>query len=237
MTGHEFQEPVRETAPCTKYTAAFGATFAPFDEEFGRDFLRPGCPRYSDQLAMQEYQFARMEMEFRNSFPRAAAKIAELAGGAYLTPQTAQLDCGAEQKSYVPTAADARELVLRQIRARRGQQDFRDKLRKRYGDQCMISGCTTLHVIEAAHISPYRGPADNHPENGLLLRSDLHTLFDLDLIGIDPDSFKIRLHPSIRMTEYAQFQDKRLSCGDSSPGESALRIRWAAFGCRRADEL
>ena len=79
--GHEFQEPVRETAPCTKYTAAFGATFTSFDEAFGRDFLRPGCPRYSDQLAMQEYQFARMETEFRNSFPRAAATIAKFTGG------------------------------------------------------------------------------------------------------------------------------------------------------------
>jgi HNH endonuclease len=37
---------------------------------------------------------------------------------------------------------------------------------------------STLDILEAAHISPYRGEEDNHPENGLLLRADLHTLFD-----------------------------------------------------------
>ena len=34
-------------------------------------------------------------------------------------------------------------------------------------------------------LPPYRGTKDNHPDNGLLLRADIHTLFDLDMIGID----------------------------------------------------
>lgn len=39
---------------------------------------------------------------------------------------------------------------------------------QRYGDQYMISGIKLLDVLEAAHISPYRGIDDNHPDNGLL---------------------------------------------------------------------
>jgi hypothetical protein len=73
--GHEFQAPCIEHAPCIKYTALFGGTFAAFDECFGRDFLRLGCPRYSDQLAIQEFDFLRMESEFRSRFPKSAAVV------------------------------------------------------------------------------------------------------------------------------------------------------------------
>jgi len=50
-------------------------------------------------------------------------------------------------------------------------------------------------VLEAAHIKPYRGKTDSHLENGLLLRADLHTLFDLNLIGVEPDTLTVRVHP------------------------------------------
>ena len=62
---------------------------------------------------------------------------------------------------------------------------------KRY--RCMVSGCQLVDLLEAAHIRPYRGENDNHPSNGLLLRADLHTLFDLDLLGIDPETLLVRL--------------------------------------------
>ena len=80
----------------------------------------------------------------------------------------------------MPTQGDERERLFRQIRARRGQRVFREKLRARYGDRCAVCGCNVLDVLEAAHIRPYRGDLDNHVENGLLLR---HTQFDLDLIS------------------------------------------------------
>jgi putative restriction endonuclease len=37
----------------------------------------------------------------------------------------------------------------------------------------------------------YRGMKDNDPSNGLLLRTDIHTLYDLNLLGIEPDSLKV----------------------------------------------
>ena len=48
-----------------------------------------------------------------------------------------------------------------------------------------------LKTVEAAHISPYKGEASNDPSNGLLLRSDLHILFDLGLISVNPDDLSI----------------------------------------------
>ena len=82
-------------------------------------------------------------------------------------------------------------MVERQIRERRRQERFRDLLRARHGNRCLVTGCAVLAVLEAAHIKPYRGEDDNHPENALLLRSDVHTLFDLDLLGIEPDRWRL----------------------------------------------
>lgn len=195
--GHEFEEPAREDASCTKYTAHFGQTFRPFSDTFGRDLLRDGCPRYSDQLAMQEFDFSLIEAKLRSSFPHAATLIAVVSSGSFLSAEIAD-DKLSAMEGYKPTECDEREKLLRQIRARRGQQAFRDELRTRYGDQCVVSGCKTLHVLEAAHIRPYRGEPDNHSDNGLLLRADIHTLFDLDLIGIEPVSLMIHGNYSVR---------------------------------------
>lgn len=130
---------------------------------------------------------------------------------------------------YSLTEADRRPMVMRQIRERRGQSQFRQALCLRYGDQCMITGCKLLDVVEAAHISPYRGSEDNHPANGLLLRTDLHTLFDLDLLGIEPESLQIKLHSKVLSTTYKNLDGKQLKCSKVKPSQEALISRWSQF--------
>jgi hypothetical protein len=79
---------------------------------------------------------------------------------------------------------DGRERILGSIAQRRGQKAFRDNLIAIYDGKCAVTGCSIRDVLEAAHIHPYRGPDTNHPANGLLLRSDLHTLFDCGLVVV-----------------------------------------------------
>lgn len=120
-------------------------------------------------------------------------------------------------------------MVAQQIRERRGQQHFRDGLRERYGDCCLVTGAAVLAVLEAAHIKPYRGENDNHLENGLVLRSDIHTLFDLDLIGIEPDKLRVELHPALA-NEYGDLTGKTLACArDRQPSREALKLRYEQF--------
>lgn len=135
---------------------------------------------------------------------------------------------------YAPGSEDRRPTVMRQIKERRGQQGFRDDLRERYGDRCMISGCELMDVVEAAHIKPYREPNDHNAENGLLLRADLHTLFDLDLIGIEPTTLKVHLHPSMRLAGYETYDGVLLRCSTAKPSPDALSIRWADYHARLA---
>lgn len=150
----------------------------------------------------------------------------------YLKADDAELeenDQAQNEAIYFPTTADNRQIAMQQIRIRRGQSTFRQALRKRYGDQCMITGCQLLDIVEAAHISPYRGDRDNHPENGLLLRADLHTLFDLDLLGIDPISLAVSFHPNALSVGYDKWQGNKLICSTAKPSQTVLKSRWERF--------
>jgi len=133
---------------------------------------------------------------------------------------------------YALDGSDSRERALRQIRLRRGQQKFRNALRKRYGDRCVVTGCEVLALLEAAHISPYRGDNDNHPENGVLLRADIHTLFDLNLLAFHPGELKVVLHPDV-IKEYAGISGGPLRCAPKSvPSKAALQLRYEVFLAR-----
>src|SRR3712207_8092818 len=56
-----------------------------------------------------------------------------------------------------------------------------------------------------------RGPETNHPTNGLLLRADLHLLFDQGLIGIDPATMTVLVHPALRSTRYVERSEEHTS--------------------------
>ena len=90
---------------------------------------------------------------------------------------------------------DARRRIEATIVLRQGQGAFRDSLLEAYGCRCAISGCDVPEALEAAHIIPYKGEHTNVVVNGLLLRADLHTLFDLGLIAIDTADLLVLLHP------------------------------------------
>jgi hypothetical protein len=124
---------------------------------------------------------------------------------------------------------DARRKTIRAIAIRRGQPAFRQNLLEAYGGACGISGCTTSAVLEAAHISPYRGVHTNHATNGILLRADLHTLFDLGLLIIGPNYF-IRVDETLWNSEYFQFHGKYLRLpanANAWPDSRALAIKSA----------
>src|SRR5262249_37425762 len=99
-------------------------------------------------------------------------------------------------------------------------------------DRCLVTGCEVLAVLEAAHIRTYPGEDDNDPANGLLLRSDIHTWFDLDLLGIEPDELRVELHPSV-VQEYGCFADVVLRCPEGKrPAEQGSGGRSDRFGRR-----
>lgn len=105
---------------------------------------------------------------------------------------------------------DARKRTLVSITCRQGQASFRRKLLAAYGNQCCITDCDVEMALEAAHIIPYRGFDTNHISNGLLLRGDIHTLFDLYQISINPDRGEVVINPNLANTYYACLASKTI---------------------------
>jgi hypothetical protein len=195
-----------------------------WQEFFDHHNLKVGDEVVIEKLADYEYKI----------YPKSNDKIVskEQNIAEYLKADEAELSEIHEaqnEASYSPTSIDNRQIAMKQIQIRRGQHQFRQTLAKRYGKQCLITGCHLFDIIEAAHISPYRGDEDNHPENGLLLRADLHTLFDLDLLGINPLSLQVHFHPSVLEAGYSEWKDNKLCCLTAKPSQKALELRWEGF--------
>jgi putative restriction endonuclease len=84
--------------------------------------------------------------------------------------------------SVVPGPVFGRD---RLVRARVGQQAFKGLVLTSYERRCAITGNHIRPTLEAAHIRPVAYEGQNRVDNGLLLRSDVHTLFDLGYLGIN----------------------------------------------------
>lgn len=73
------------------------------------------------------------------------------------------------------------------IRPRLGQGAFRVLVTDIYGRRCAVTQERTLPALEAAHIRPYRDGGEHEARNGLLLRRDIHSLFDAGYVTVTPD--------------------------------------------------
>jgi hypothetical protein len=133
---------------------------------------------------------------------------------------------------------DARRWDLRAIVIRQGQPRFRRELLNAYGGRCAITGCDAAPALESAHINSYNGAATNSVTNGILLRAELHTLFDLDLIAIDPRDWHLRVSSQLRWTVYWDLDGRPLRIPDAPsarPNRDAIASRWQAFIEREGD--
>jgi hypothetical protein len=233
---HVFEAPSEEVIECTNFKAFFGSSFVPTPGIVAVANLRKACPHYSDQFAMQVINIKTIADALLAAAPDTQSLIeAVLEEVHYLAPDEAEGSIKeqgvSEDSSYILTHEDHRDTITRTIRARRGQQAFRQSLIAGYGPAGMVTGYDLLDIIEAAHISPYRGLNDQHEENGLLLRADIHVLFDLQLMGIEPHKLIIRFHPSALSSGYQEYEGKRLRC-QVSPSVEALKSRWLLFNKR-----
>lgn len=235
--GHEFNEPLEQPTDVTQFDAHYADTFLEAAGAVSVAQLKAAAPRRSDQLSIEEVDLARLERSLVEAIPAAHRILATFYQRSALLASQAIEDSAAsasEGTSYTTSLADTRVSILRSIKARRGQQRFRNALLKRYGHRCMVTGCSLVHVLEAAHIWPYRGEMDNHVDNGLILRADIHTLFDLDLLAIEPVSLRVQLAPELKvLPEYTELENVELKGqGTRRPAHAPLTARWEVFCAR-----
>ena len=151
----------------------------------------------------------------------------EREGASFDSVLAAAQDSAENDGSFEPVNEDeARERIAALIVRRRGQKRFRDNLLAAYRGCCAITGCDCVDALEAAHIRPFMKEGTNHTTNGLLLRADLHSLFDLGLIGIDEETFSVIVAERLRTTVYGSHHGKEIkvpSQPNDQPEKKAIR--------------
>lgn len=99
-------------------------------------------------------------------------------------------------------------------KVRLGQGAFRVQLTDAYNRKCSISGERTLPVLEAAHIKPFSESGPNHLSNGILLRADMHKLYDSGYITFTKE-YRVEVSRKIKEEfengrEYYKFHGNKL---------------------------
>lgn len=123
-----------------------------------------------------------------------SGKSYELAPGSYLEHVLESLLLHSQATTLVPGPVFGDP---RLVAPRLGQQAFKAVVLTAYQRRCAITGAKIQPTPQAAHIRPVSREGQNRVDNGLLLRSDIHTLFDRGYIGVDPKR-RLRVSPRLR---------------------------------------
>lgn len=213
--GHEFDEPRVVFEPAKEFIAYYGNQYHKLSNITMLQLIDE-TPRYNGQMSIQEvnYQWA----------------------VALLTSQhTMILDLNASEADKDTSTLmdeDQRKIVERQIKQRRGQKTFRDQLLKS-NPICAVTGCKLVDILEAAHINAYRNDSHNHISNGLLLRSDIHTLYDLNLCAINPITKTIHFSVESLENGYSKFEGLKINILHNIAIKPLL-TRWQLFNIQNS---
>ena len=101
-----------------------------------------------------------------------------------------------EHPTLFSAEAPERYGAERTVRPRLGQGTFRFALEQAYG-RCAVTGEHSLPALDAAHIVPYGAGGEHAVENGLLLRADVHRLFDAGYVTVTAD-YEFRVSTRLR---------------------------------------
>ncbi len=122
------------------------------------------------------------------------------------------------------------------ILKRRGPRQLRHSLLQAYGNRCAFTGTCVKDLLEVAHVTPFPSGDVNSLENVMLLRTDLHTLWDLNLIALDPQDMTIHVSKRLRGSVYENLAGRTIvdRRDGSQLSTTALLERWELFGQPRS---
>ncbi|MCR8982760.1 HNH endonuclease [Brevibacillus laterosporus] len=115
---------------------------------------------------------------------------------------------------------------LSKSKERIGQSRFRQNVMKAYGYKCAVTGETCSEVLQAAHIQPYINENSNHIQNGIVLRADIHRLFDSGMITINREHI-VTVSSLLINSDYFKLNGKKIYLPEKSedyPSIEALKL-------------
>ena len=201
----EFDQPEDEVLHVTKYRADYARSWFPLEGVVIAAELEAECYlSHSKQQAIRQVDPDALRRLLRSRQVLIADGWWE-GGGVIETPE-------------IPGGRQPRTVLTRN-----GQRKFREGLLQRFGAVCAISGPQPPESLHAAHLTPFATDPRHDLAGGLLLRADLHSLFDNGLLTIDPDLI-VRLDPALlEYPELSRFDGSKLRIKPSDPHLEALK--------------
>jgi HNH endonuclease len=172
----EFDVPAQEELSVQVFTANYSRTFRPTDSPFPARELDAVYEANSQQHAMRRLDVTRLRPVLERRLV-----TGEPWWGAHV-----------REDERIPGGHD-----VGLSKTRVGQQRFREAMLARYGEACAFTGPQPPGALDAAHLYLYSAKPEHDVRGGLLLRCDLHELFDRWLITIDPDTWSIQIAPEL----------------------------------------
>lgn len=172
---HEFDRPVALLIPVKHSVADYGPAWIDLRDSLPADAVR---------------QLAAKPKSIQSIRPAVSSRVDAV------LPGVRQRLSALAPRWEATTRTSGHRLVI--TRTRVGQGEFRRRLLAEFGERCAITGASPAAALDAAHLYSYSKVGEHRDHGGLLLRRDMHSLFDRHLLGIDPGSERVVVAPSLR---------------------------------------
>jgi hypothetical protein len=198
-----FDEPRTRVVQVTHYVAHYPAAYVGMFGDFTRADLKPLCLSPGSQHSIRELDWNRFRAECERRLGRQFLTLVE------------------REQSKIRGGRRVTTALVRN-----GQAAFRDRLLKQYGETCAFTGPAPARALDAAHLYSYAAEQEHHEHGGLLLRKDLHHLFDAGLLAVDPTSLRLSCPDLHKYPAYAQFHAASLYIDPSPRQQEWMAQHW-----------
>lgn len=203
--GHMFDEPLTVVQRVRTYRSRHDAGWVDLRDTLDASDLRSSAVSPKAQLSLRPLNWGLF-----------TAKLAAKGRGLDKTPMQRRLHTR-EYGGHVQVT----------VRARVGQTRFRNDLLKRQGACCAVTGEAPPAALEAAHLYSFAAVGVHHSHGGLLLRRDVHSLFDRGDIAINPDLLAISVRQTLMgFPQYAALHGQPVRVEFESQQQIWLRRHW-----------
>mgnify|MGYP000889333821 CR=1 FL=1 len=198
--GHEFDTPHSEVIEVDRYTARYDAAWTSLDGLLSRGEIQSLQEKPGDINAMRPLDWT----AFSNALVvrkagRAIERVAARVDLAWQEGQDLQIDA-------------AHGFASALVRVRRGQRRFRQQLLASQGRSCAFTGGAPTRVLEAGHLYSYAQVGVHEKHGGLMLRRDIHRLFDDGLLAVNPSTLQVDVGSELEeFPQYARLHEQALT--------------------------
>lgn len=213
---HEFDLPEVVLVDVQAYRARFDAAWTPLEGVLSASELRAAASSPRDFNSMRALEWDRF----------AAAINARVGSAALRRVGMRAVDVAwpAAERVALEVPQGFREAL---VRVRRGQAKFRESLLRTQGSNCAFTGTAPERVLEAGHLYSYAKLGTHFEHGGLMLRRDIHRLFDDGSLAVNPESLRIDVSPALAVyPQYARLHNEALRAKLRSRQQDWLAEHW-----------